>query len=127
VLKTDGSFKMSGDLTIGGAIITEPSKVQILTTAVQIVPSSAKIRIVGSETETIIQSIPEITAGKDGQALIIQGTSDTAPVVLQSESVSAGSGLKLGSDTRVIGKGDILTLTYDQADGIWYEVSYSNN
>jgi hypothetical protein len=76
---------------------------------------------------TVLTAIPAIEEGIDGQVLIIQGTSDVNTVTLQDESRLDGAKLKLGVPNRILGKGGILVLTYDTADGTWYEVSYTSN
>jgi hypothetical protein len=124
---TDGSLNVGENLEIGGNIVTKPSDIQSLDASVQINPKSAKIKVRGSGQAVRLSSQPSISAGEDGQVLIIQGTDDGNTVTLSSGTESEKTGLKLGESVRVLGKGDVLSLTFDKGDGVWYEISYSDN
>jgi hypothetical protein len=127
ILATDGSFEVAGDLRVAGAFTTKPASIQMLGSSMQIDSTSAKIKVAGLGGAVTMVSLPTLAVGQDGQIVIVQGTDESATVTLQSESVLPGSGLKLGVEQRILGKGDILTLTFDADDKIWYEISYSNN
>ncbi len=127
VLATDGSLEVGGDLTLSGVFSAGSSEVQTLNSDSQIDPKNTKIKIQGGGEDVTIYSKPSVKAGKDNQILIIQGSKDSNKVILQSDSVMDGSGLRLGEGRRVMGGGDILTIIFDANDNIWYEINYSNN
>jgi hypothetical protein len=127
VIMTDGSLKVNENLEVAGSIITKPSDVQLLNATMQIDPKSAKIKVVGSGQSVTLTSQPSVKPGEDGQMLIIQGADDSSTVTLLSETDELKTGLMLGQSERILGKGDILSLTFDKVDSVWYEINYSNN
>jgi hypothetical protein len=91
-----------------------------------IAPNAAKIKVVGSGGAVTLTSTPSITAPvADGQFLLIQGTHDTNTLTVQDSGTLPASGLRLGANTRALGLGDILLLTWDAAQNSWFEVSYT--
>jgi len=126
LLVLEGSLEILKNLYVKGKIITPAGDIQYLTADSIIASSSNKIKVAGKD-EAVILTGEQIEAGEDGQNLIIQGSDDTNTVALQNYSVLESSKIKLGAESRTIGKGDILTLTYDLADGFWYEVSFADN
>lgn len=60
----------------------------------------------------------------DGQYLVIGATQTTNPVAFSS---ATASGMDLGSASRTVQYGKILTLIFDGINSIWREVSYGNN
>lgn len=126
LLALEGSLEIMKDLYVRGKIITPSSETQYLTADSIIDPNAGKIKIAGKEGAIILTS-EQIIAGEDGQNLIIQGVDDTNTVTVSSLTILPTSRIKLGADSRVLGKGDILTLTYDAQDAIWYEVGFTDN
>lgn len=114
-----------------GALVYTPSTTQAIVGATGLTAAmiANKItRIQGSGGAVTVSATPSIVAGQDGQVLILQGDSDANTVTLNDEASTAGSTLELaGGVAAVLGKGDILVLTYDLGDSKWYEISRSNN
>lgn len=106
-----------------------PSGDQSLAAGSTLTVTNGIMRVVGDGVGAVtLTSTPNIAAGFDGQVVIIQGTSDTFTVEFQDEGNLASSGLKLhGGNNAILGKGDILMVTYDAGDSLWYEVSRSDN
>jgi hypothetical protein len=120
-LKTDDAF------VVAGAVVTPSSTLQTLSAGNAIAANAAKVRVAGSGGAVTLTSTPTVADGSDGQILIIQGTSDTNTVTVQDEGTLMNSNLELGAATRTLGKGDILVLTFDSTDSVWYELCYANN
>lgn len=110
----------------GGTIYTPSATLDIvaatgLTAATHLIYTN--VRIAGSGGAVNITANPQIAAGRDGQEITIQGDSDTNTVTFDD-----ATGLALADAASfVMGKGDILRLTYDSGDTLWYEISRSNN
>ncbi len=117
----------AGAVRFDGIVVYAPSSIQTLAAAGTISPNAAKVKVAGSGPSVTLTSTPTISAGKDGQYLIIAGTDDTNTVTVQDKDSLASSALQLQAASRTLGKGDILVLTYDSTDGFWYEISYANN
>ena len=122
----EGSLEILKNLYVKGKFITPSGDIQYLTADANIEPVSAKIKISGKDSAVILAG-EQIKPGEDGQNIIIQGSDDANTVTFQSPLVSPASKVKIGAETRILGKGDILTLTYDSNDGFWYESSFANN
>jgi hypothetical protein len=114
-------------LSVAGAVITPPSTLQTLAAGNAISADAAKVRVAGSGGAVTLTSTPTVADGSDGQFLMILGTSDTNTVTVQDQGTLAGTNLELGAGTRVLGKGDILVLSFDSSDSVWYEVCFANN
>ncbi|MCC2631558.1 MAG: hypothetical protein K0S20_257, partial [Patescibacteria group bacterium] len=126
-LSVTNDASIGGSLTIGGTVITTPSAIQTVLAADLVLADAGKVRVAGSGAPRTLTSTPTIADGGDGQLLIIQGTDDTDTVTFQDQGTLPTSNLELGASTRVLGKGDILTLTFDATDSVWYEVSFTDN
>lgn len=135
---TDKLYNNGGVLTfdtvevamLDGALAFVPSTTQDIVAGTGLTAAMidrAIVRVQGSGGAVVVSATPSIAAGSDGQILIIQGDSaDT--VTLNDEATTAGSTLELDGDAAaVLGKGDILVLTYDAGDSKWYEISRSAN
>ncbi len=116
-----------GTFIVGGATVLTPSDTQDIAaasgvTAAMIVGPSLT-RIQGSGGAVDVTANPQIAAGVDGQVIRLQGDNDTNTVKFDD-----GTGLSLNGGTSfTMGKGDILQLTYDTGDALWYEISRSDN
>lgn len=117
----------SGETKISGKFFTASSTLQSLLAAGTISPNAGKVRVVGNGGAVVLVSTPTIGVGTDdGQWLLIQGTSDANTVTLQDSGTLAGSGMRLGAATRLLGAGDLCLLNWDTALAEWLEVSFSN-
>ena len=80
-------------------------------------------RVAGT-TAVVLDTDPAITDGvRDGQLLIIEGTSDSNTIQIADDKnvqLAGGSAVTLG-------KGDMLFLIWDADDGDWYELGRANN
>ena len=104
------------------------SGVQSVLATDQIAATALIVKVVGNGGPVTLNSTPTVpTPSTDGQILIIRGTNDTNTVTLQSEVAHAGTTLKMGANTRVLGLGDQIMLVWDSSTGFWYEVGFSNN
>lgn len=71
---------------------------------------------------TIIKN-PQITAGYDGQEILIEGLSD-----VKTPTITTGNGLKLaGGASFAIGEDDTIKLHFNKAKNLWIEISRSDN
>lgn len=114
------------NITLKGGTVHTPSSTQAITAAGGITAAMLGYgitRIQGSGGAVDITANPQIADGADGQIIRLQGDSDTNTVKFDD-----GTGLQLaGAASCTLGKGDILCLTYDAGDDIWYEISRSDN
>lgn len=114
-----------------GALVFTPSTTQNIVAATGLTSAMINnkiIRVQGNAGAVTVSATPSIAAGQDGQIIIIQGDSDINTVTLDDEATTPGSTLELaGGVSAVLGKGDILILTYDSGDTKWYEICRSNN
>lgn len=117
----------SGEIKLNGKVFTAASTLQSLLAASAISPNAGKVRVVGNGGAVVLTSTPSIGVGTDdGQLLIVQGTSDANTVTLQDSGTLAGSGMRLGAATRLLGEGDISLFTWDAALAEWLEMAFSN-
>lgn len=122
------TINASSDVTAQAKLFTPSSAIQSLLAASPISPNAAKIRVVGNGGAVTLTAVPTITnPAAEGQRILIIGTDDTNTVTLQNESALAGSKLKLGAASRVLGAGDVLDLIWDSVMALWLEVSFANN
>lgn len=124
-----GSFTTlaaTGAVTLGGILALTPTALQTVAAANVITPSG-KVRVAGNGGAVTLTSTPTVTLGTlDGQLCLIQGTHDTNTVTIQDNGSLAGSKVRLGAASRVLGAGDSLLLSWDAALGMWVEVAYTN-
>lgn len=122
----------TGGLNLGqwiqtGPIYTPQSVVQSLLAATAIAPNAAKIAVIGNGGAVTLTATPTITVpANDGQLLLIKGTSAVNTVTLQDITALAGTQLKLGNATRLLGLNDTILLSWDAAVSLWSEVAYTN-
>lgn len=98
--------------------------VQTLAAGTAIVANDRRVRVVGSGGAVTSTAAPTIADGVDGQVLIVEGTHDTNTITLSDVGTLPSSNLRLGDTTRVLAKGETLTLMFDGTDSLWYELSY---
>lgn len=123
-----GDLDVGSNTTLGGGVIYTPSSTQSYSAANTITVTNTIMRVQGNGGAVTLTSTPTIADGADGQVVYIQGDHDTNTLTLQDEGNLANSGLALqGGVDFTLGKGDILTLTYDAGDDKWYEISRSDN
>lgn len=127
VLTVDAQLVVNKMVTLKNRLVLPASATQIVHGGDTIEPNAAKIKVGGAGSAIVMTSTPTIPDSEEGQLLIIQGADESNTVSFQDQSILAGSNLELGAASRILGKGDILTLTYDAADSVWYEVSYTDN
>jgi hypothetical protein len=105
-----------------------PSGNQTLAAGTTISPNAAAIAVIQTSGAGItLTATPTITAGQNGQILIITNVSTVASSAFTFQSVSslAGSGLSLGATTRVVGIKGSLTLQYNSALSRWVEIGFN--
>lgn len=120
-----GSDTLKDGAFFGRTVSYQPTELQQATENGQIHPVAYNIRVTGLDEPVTVRSTPAIPAGLDGQLVSLLGTSHELTVTLLDQSMEPESGLGLGAASRTLGRGDVLNLRYDHADGIWWEVSYS--
>ena len=104
----------------------QPSALQTVAANDQIRLDAYNLRVAGLGGPVTLLTTPTIPAGRDGQILCILGTSNQRTITLRNQTSTRNTGLGLAESSRKLGRGDILTLRYDEADAIWWEVSFSN-
>jgi hypothetical protein len=68
-----------------------------------------------------MNSDPQISAGANGQIVVIKGTDNSKTVTFID-----GAGLSLAGDM-ILGLNDTLVLMYDSTEELWIEISRSDN
>lgn len=126
-LSATGTTALSGEVTLSSKVFTTPSALQTVAAANLITCTAPKIRVKGNGGAVVMTSTPTISLGTaDGQLLLVQGTDDANTVQVQDNASLAGSKLKLAAANRTLGKGDMLLLSWDATDGLWYEIAFNN-
>lgn len=117
-------FTVEADTSINGTIALAPNSSLSVSAGTSITVTNGIMRVVGSGGAVDITANPQIAAGNnDGQIVIIKGLSDTNTVRFDD-----GAGLELNSGLSfTLGRRDTLVLMYDAVDGVWIEVSRSDN
>ncbi len=123
--------RSTGDVTISNNLLTPSSG-----TTTVISGTNQTLTTIGNHTLIVEAgvdgaSVSRITAGQDGQELVIIGGPGTVGDLsfyssLQSDTPSTQR-MKLGAYNRSVGEGDILTLVYSSVLGYWMEKSYASN
>jgi len=115
-------------LQVASSLGPEISALQSLLAANPIVADAQAVQVEGSGGAVTLTSVPTIAAGRDGQQLVIIGTSDVNLLTVQDDTVLVGSNLKLTTSTNfTLGAGDTLRLVYSTTVGKWVEISRSDN
>lgn len=111
-------------------IATEPTAIQTLAAAGNAILANALMVQIDNSTGAplTLTSTPTIAGGLDGQELTIINVDSADNVILQNETVLAGSNLRLaGAANLTLGPRDSVTLRYNAALGDWIQVAASNN
>jgi hypothetical protein len=116
---------------LGANVVTAPvlgTHTQEIAATSIILPTAAMIKLKAGSAITLV-TIPTLTTTgvKDNTLVRLQGTSNVNTVTLLDNGLLPGSALELGASTRMLGRGDLLTLVFNAEDGKWYEVSFANN
>ncbi len=94
-------------------------------TTIQITHGIQRLYGTGGVTMT---ATPTLSAGVDGQIIILQGTNDSDLVTVQDSGNLSGSGLRLQHGRNyILGRNDILMLMYDVGEVAWIELNRSDN
>lgn len=121
------TLNVLGTTSLLGPLFLTASAVQSLLAASAIAPNAATLKVVGSGGAVVLVATPTITSpAVDGQILVIRGSSDVNTVTLQDVSSLAGTKLRLGAATRVLGNRDNITLQWDATGAEWIELSFTN-
>ncbi len=123
-----GSAQVNGNFVAAGLSSAPPRTVDIDAAADTIsVSGSSVVRVTLSAGSIVITAAPFIANGSvDGQELEIIRHSDAGDLTLPDETTTAGSNLRLGAATRVLGPRDSLKLRWVAAVGDWLETAYVN-
>ena len=82
----------------------------------------------GFNAAITLSSTPTISAGYDGERILLIGMHDTYTLTLQDEGNLTGSTLQLAGGADItLGKYDTIELVYLKELGAWCEVGRSNN
>ena len=85
--------------------------------------SSYYMKIVGDGGAINVTSVPQITAGNNGDSISLHGTSDSNTVTLENgDGVEVANGISFS-----IGNNDVITLVYDNVKSKWVETSRKEN
>ncbi len=117
-----GDVNVSGNLQVSGKVVFPLGNVVIVSDPFQtIVYNSSFVRIQGSDSLKDMTANPQITAGIDGEQLILVGNSDIYPIKLNQ-----GNGLILcGGVCFTLGNNDAIRFVY--SNGNWQELNRSDN
>ncbi len=100
-----------------------PTSGQALVAATTISPSATMIQVTSSASITL-SATPTITAGTNGQLLVIVNNNTTAArnITFQSEATAAGTNLSLAAGTIVVGPRGSLTFMYSTTLTRWVQI-----
>lgn len=99
------------------------STAQTIGTGTTITPNSTHVQITATGVTTNTAH-PTITAGQNGQLVVVVNTGTNA-ITLTSNSSSAGTNLSLGAATRVLAAKGSITLIYNTALTEWVEIGFN--
>ena len=115
------------DLWVEGPMVYTPSTNLSLNAGSTLTITNTIMRVQGSFGPVTL-GLPSLSAGNDGQLIIIQGTNDANTVSFVDDGSTPGTLMELNDDSAmVLGNGDTITLVYSASDSRWYEVSRSDN
>lgn len=117
--KSEDSFAFHG-VKVDSHLIFRPSALTNITAAGGITVTNPHMRIQGDGGPIDITANPQISAGKDGERLMVEGESNTDTVKLDN-----GTGLHLHNGSIILGKHDNISFYYDAAEAEWEEVARS--
>lgn len=121
---TDDDATVGDDATVNGMLISPPDTLADVQASTIVTPTSSFMVVDGTATGTLLTSTPNIaTSAVDGSYLML--TAATTQVIYQDATTLAGSNLALGSSSRCVQAGDILTLLL--RSNTWYEISWTDN
>lgn len=121
------TLNVTGPTLMIGPLYLAASAVQALLAASAITPNAGTIKVIGNGGAVVLVATPTITSPAiDGQVVILRGTSDVNTVTLQDVSTLAGTKLRLGAATRVLGNRDNITLQWDGTGLEWIELGFTN-
>lgn len=118
-----GGFALGSDTPF---VIT-PSGLQTLEAGTTVADDAGTIQVVGSGGAVTLTATPTISAGVDGQRLLIRGTHDTNTVTFQDVANLGTGALWLGGVDFTMTQGDRLLLEYDGTLSVWVEISRTDN
>jgi len=107
--------------------VVVPSAVQTLSAGTTVADNAGTIQMVGNGGAVTLTGTPTISAGVDGQRLLIRGTHDTNTVTLQDVANLGTSALWLGGTDFTMTQGDRLLLEYSGTLSAWVEISRTDN
>ncbi len=115
-INPQATLDVNGTLAIKGSALTN------ITAGGGITVTKSVMKIQGSGAAVDISANPQITAGTDGQILVLKGGSDTNTVKFDN-----GTGISLTDGLSfTLGNKDTITLIYDATDAEWIEISRSD-
>lgn len=98
-------------------LIRHQSEDSTLAASATLTPTKTVHRVAGSGGAVTLDTTTAIASGnKDGQLLILEGTSDTNTVTIQS-----GANVQLNGDV-VLAQDDKISLRWDATRGDWIEI-----
>jgi len=78
------------------------------------------VQVAGVNGAVVLTSTPTITAGYDGERLLIVGTDDTNTITIQDESNLTGSLVhNVGGTDVTLEEGDVVGYIYSKTTGFW--------
>ena len=116
------------NVTVAGKLVETPQLFAVGAASDTIPVSSGVTRLTNALSPVVLTSTPTVTTTgiADGTRVLLFNAG-TNNITLQSEAALAGSKLKLGTNTRVLGTGHILELIYlkDSTNvSYWYEIVF---
>jgi len=111
-------FSLAGDFYSTGRLIYQPSAEQSVTAGGGITSGEHHLRVQGSGGAVTITANPQISAGFDGEEIIIEGGDDTNTVTIVN-----GNGVHLHGGSAILSDHDYVKLVYSSDDAQWEEVS----
>jgi hypothetical protein len=91
------------------------------------ISSAGIIEVSGFGGAVTMTSTPTVIAGRNGEVLIIIGTSNSNTLAFQDNGTLPGSTLFLGGANKTLGSGDTLVLVYRSSLSGWFMLSFSDN
>jgi hypothetical protein len=106
-----------------GSTAFRSTAAQTIGTGTTITPNSTHVQITATGVTTNTAH-PTITAGSEGQVIVVVNTGTNA-ITLTSNASSAGTNLSLGAATRAIAAKGSLTLIYNTTLTEWVEIGFN--
>ena len=114
------------DLLTTKQLALTPDTTQAVSTSTATIVSANGVLRISADADYVMTSTPTITAGTDGEVLILFNTGSFT-IELQDDGTLAGSDVFIGGTSGVLAPDEIMTLVYNTGIGGWTIQSHPNS